>query len=175
MSYPSNGTCSIRPLWANSRCVPGGRGWTSGRGVGPTGGGTPPWSIPTGDKHWKISGLVVVGKPTSNQFSNFFNFWSFNTQKETLWSLVCPALNTCDLLTHWSAARPRASPGDLLSIAVHAPAVSRAAVALHGLIGTVLVACRDVLSNGRSGAPWAVLRHTQETVSVGLTLCFCPL
>lgn len=72
ISYPSSGTCSILPLWANSRCVPGGRGWTSGRGVGPTGGGTPPWSMPTRDKHWKISNLVVVGKPTSDQLNNFF-------------------------------------------------------------------------------------------------------
>lgn len=84
-----------------------------------------------------------------------------------------PALSTCDLLTHWSAARPRASPGDLLSISVHAPAVSRAAVALHGFVGTVLVARRDVLSNGRSGAPWTGL--TLETVPVDLTLCLCPL
>lgn len=77
--------------------------------------------------------------------------------------------------THWSAARPRASPRDLLPISVHTPAVSRAAVALHGFIGTVLIASRDVLSNRRSGASWTKLCRTLETVSVDFTLCFCPL
>lgn len=46
MLYPSRGTCSILPLWANSRCVPGGTGRTSGRGVGPTGAGVTACSIP---------------------------------------------------------------------------------------------------------------------------------
>lgn len=94
ISWPSSGTCSILPLWANSRCVPGGRGWTSGRGVGPTGGGTTPWSIPNGDKHWRIRGLWRWNQP---QFSlateklsgqQTLHIWSFNTQWETLWSLA---------------------------------------------------------------------------------------
>lgn len=46
MVYPSRGTCSIRPLCANSRWVPGTMGWRSGRGVGPIGVGVTAWSIP---------------------------------------------------------------------------------------------------------------------------------
>lgn len=89
--------------------------------------------------------------------------------------LQCSHCGVCDLLTHWSAAGPRASPWDLLSVLVHTPAVSRAAVALRGFIGAVLVACGDVLSSGGPWAPRTKLCRTQETVSVGLTLRFCPL
>lgn len=39
MLFPSSGTCSIFPLWAKSKCVPGGSGIVSGRTEGP---------IPTG-------------------------------------------------------------------------------------------------------------------------------
>lgn len=87
----------------------------------------------------------------------------------------CQVLHTWDVLTHWSAARPRASPRDLPPTSVHAPAVSRTAMALHGFISTVLITCRYVLSYGWSGAPWTSLRCTKNTVSVALALCFRPL
>lgn len=82
---------------------------------------------------------------------------------------------TCDSLTHWLASRPGARPGDLLSVAVDAPALPRAAVALHGLVGSVLVTRGDVLAHRGSGSAWAELGGAQEAVSVRLTLGFCPI
>lgn len=58
MSYPSRGTCSILPLWANSRCIPGATGRTSGRGVGPTGAGVTVCSIPEQESRVLCSGAT---------------------------------------------------------------------------------------------------------------------
>lgn len=81
----------------------------------------------------------------------------------------------CGVLTHGAAARLRAAPGDLLAVAVHAPAVARAAVALRGLVGAILVTRGDVLANGGAGAPWPELRHGQQALPVSLAPSFCPL
>lgn len=62
IAYPSRGTCSILPLWVKSRCVPGGNGWTSGRGVGPTGGGTSPCSTPSKETNAPSQVLVPGGE-----------------------------------------------------------------------------------------------------------------
>lgn len=79
------------------------------------------------------------------------------------------------VLTHGAAARLRAAPGDLLAVAVHAPAVARAAVALRRLVGAILVTRGDVLANGGAGAPWPELRHGQQALPVSLAPSFRPL
>lgn len=48
-------------------------------------------------------------------------------------------------------------------------------MALHGLVGSVLVTRGDVLAHRGSGSAWAELGGAQEAVSVRLTLAFCPL
>lgn len=81
----------------------------------------------------------------------------------------------CGVLTNGAAARLRAAPRDLLAVAVHAPAVARAAVALRGLVGAVLVTRGDVLANGGAGAPRPELRHGQQALPVSLAPSFRPL
>lgn len=56
-----------------------------------------------------------------------------------------------DGLTQRHAAGAGAGVGDLLSVGVHAPALTNAGVALRRLERSVLVALQDVLTDGRSG------------------------
>ena len=79
------------------------------------------------------------------------------------------------MLTHRSAPRSSSGPWDLLPIAVHTPAVSRAAVTLGGFIGSMGIAGGDVLARDRAWPSGAKLSRAQKSVSVGLTLGFCPL
>lgn len=73
IAEPSRGTCSILPLWVKSRCVPGGSGWTSGRGVGPTGGRSPPCSTPTDDTIRDEGGtLGSLGSPPLASRTSWF-------------------------------------------------------------------------------------------------------
>lgn len=53
-------------------------------------------------------------------------------------------------LTQGGVGGSSASVWDLLAVGVHAPTLSRAGVTLCGLVGAVLVALRDVLSDGRT-------------------------
>lgn len=83
-------------------------------------------------------------------------------------------------LTQRGAAWPGASVGDLLAVGVHAPALSDAGVALRGLVGSVSVTLRDVLTDGRprteereeAGARSGSLGALSVTLTQGL-LVFC--
>jgi len=95
---PSSGMCSILPLWVNSRCVPWGRGLMSGRVVGPTGGDTLPWSMPNGDKRWKIKPCGRGTNPKSVQQRKRFpvDRILFKSVAVNLFFRVCG----CSLFTH---------------------------------------------------------------------------
>ena len=82
------------------------------------------------------------------------------------------------LLTQRPLSRACSSVGDLLTIAVHTPALPNAAMALGRLVGSTLIAGRHVLSNGW---PWAeeeergVLNRGLGALPVMLALCLLTL
>lgn len=52
-------------------------------------------------------------------------------------------------LTKWHSAWSGSGIGDFLTLSVHTPALADAGVALRGLVGSVLVALRDVVADSR--------------------------
>lgn len=85
----------------------------------------------------------------------------------------------CVSLTAGCVARSGPGASDLLSLAVHTPALAQAAVALHGLIGSVRVAGGDILSHGGPRAEEEVApgvgRGAHGPLSVSLTGCLLTL
>lgn len=76
-------------------------------------------------------------------------------------------------LTQRSLAGASSSVGDLLTIAVHTPALPNATVALGRLVGTMLVAGRNVLTDGGAWAEEgkrACVGRDLDAFSVSLTL-----